>query len=81
MLLENKNAVIFGAGGGIGGAVARAFAREGAEAGKPSNMVPIRKHGENTENRESAAGEGSAQFLEELVRPPRFERGTFSSGG
>jgi NADP-dependent 3-hydroxy acid dehydrogenase YdfG len=31
MLLENKVAVIFGAGGPIGGAVARAFAREGAK--------------------------------------------------
>lgn len=30
MLLENKVAVIYGAGGHIGGAVARAFAREGA---------------------------------------------------
>src|SRR5580693_5162629 len=30
MLLQNKNAVIYGAGGAIGGAVARAFAREGA---------------------------------------------------
>jgi 3-oxoacyl-[acyl-carrier protein] reductase len=30
VLLENKNAVIYGGGGGIGGAVARAFAREGA---------------------------------------------------
>lgn len=29
--LENKTAVIYGAGGGIGGAVARAFAREGAQ--------------------------------------------------
>jgi 3-oxoacyl-[acyl-carrier protein] reductase len=30
MLLENKVAAIYGAGGQIGGAVARAFAREGA---------------------------------------------------
>ena len=30
MLLEGKNAVVYGAGGSIGGAVARAFAREGA---------------------------------------------------
>jgi 3-oxoacyl-[acyl-carrier protein] reductase len=30
MLLEDKNAVIYGGGGAIGGAVARAFAREGA---------------------------------------------------
>ena len=29
-LLDNKTAVIYGAGGAIGGAVARAFAREGA---------------------------------------------------
>ncbi len=31
MLLENKIAVVYGAGGSIGGAVARAFAEEGAE--------------------------------------------------
>ena len=31
MLLQNKNAVIYGGGGAIGGAVARAFAREGAK--------------------------------------------------
>ena len=30
MQLENKNAVVYGAAGAIGGAVARAFAREGA---------------------------------------------------
>ncbi|HEU4946288.1 MAG TPA: SDR family oxidoreductase [Kribbella sp.] len=30
MLLENKNAIIYGAGGAIGGATAKAFAREGA---------------------------------------------------
>ena len=30
MLLDNKNAVIYGGGGSVGGAVARAFAREGA---------------------------------------------------
>jgi 3-oxoacyl-[acyl-carrier protein] reductase len=30
MLLENKNAVLYGGGGAVGGAVARAFAREGA---------------------------------------------------
>jgi 3-oxoacyl-[acyl-carrier protein] reductase len=31
MLLKNRNAVIYGAGGSIGSAVARAFAREGAK--------------------------------------------------
>lgn len=31
MLLENKNAIVYGAAGAIGGAVARAYAREGAK--------------------------------------------------
>jgi 3-oxoacyl-[acyl-carrier protein] reductase len=31
MLLESKNAVVYGAGGAVGGAVARAFARERAK--------------------------------------------------
>jgi NAD(P)-dependent dehydrogenase (short-subunit alcohol dehydrogenase family) len=31
MLLKNKNAIIYGGGGAIGGAVAQAFAREGAK--------------------------------------------------
>jgi NAD(P)-dependent dehydrogenase (short-subunit alcohol dehydrogenase family) len=31
MLLEGKNAVVYGGGGSVGGAVARAFAREGAD--------------------------------------------------
>jgi 3-oxoacyl-[acyl-carrier protein] reductase len=42
MLLEDKNAVIYGAGGAVGGAVARAFAREGAKiflAGR--TMAPL----------------------------------------
>jgi 3-oxoacyl-[acyl-carrier protein] reductase len=30
MLLEDKNAIVYGGGGSVGGAVARAFAREGA---------------------------------------------------
>ena len=30
MLLKNKTAIIYGAGGAVGGAVARVFAREGA---------------------------------------------------
>jgi 3-oxoacyl-[acyl-carrier protein] reductase len=35
VLLEHKNAVIYGAGGSIGGAVARAFGREGARVFLP----------------------------------------------
>lgn len=43
MLLEDKVAVIYGAGGSVGGAVARAFAREGATlflAGR--NLEPVK---------------------------------------
>lgn len=42
MLLENKNAIIYGGGGAIGGGVARAFAREGARvflAGRSRNAL------------------------------------------
>jgi 3-oxoacyl-[acyl-carrier protein] reductase len=42
MLLKNKNAVIYGAGGSLGGAMARAFAKEGANvfvSGR--NMAPL----------------------------------------
>ncbi len=40
MLLENKNAVIYGAGGAIGSAVARAFAREGARVFLTGRRLP-----------------------------------------
>jgi 3-oxoacyl-[acyl-carrier protein] reductase len=42
VLLENRNAVVYGGGGSIGGAVARAFAREGARvflAGRTRSML------------------------------------------
>ncbi len=44
MLLEDKNAVIYGAGGAIGGAVAKDFAREGARvflAGRTSDPLEV----------------------------------------
>ncbi|HSI94395.1 MAG TPA: SDR family NAD(P)-dependent oxidoreductase [Jiangellaceae bacterium] len=44
MLLENKVAVVYGAAGGIGGAVSRAFARKGARvflAGRQAGRVDI----------------------------------------
>ena len=53
MLLEDKNAVIYGAGGSVGGAVARAFAREGAKvflAGR--TLAPL----DNVAEEISAAG-------------------------
>ena len=39
MLLQNKVAVIYGAGGAIGGAVARAFAAEGAQLFNPGREI------------------------------------------
>src|ERR1700743_2336094 len=44
MMLQNKNAIIYGAGGSIGGAIARAFANAGARvflAGR--NRDPLQK--------------------------------------
>jgi NAD(P)-dependent dehydrogenase (short-subunit alcohol dehydrogenase family) len=40
VLLENKNAVIYGGGGVIGGAVAHAFAREGATVHLAGRTLP-----------------------------------------
>ena len=40
MLLRNKNAVIYGGGGAIGGAVARAFAREERRSSSPGALWP-----------------------------------------
>jgi len=46
MLLGNENAIIYGAGGSIGGAVAKEFAREGAS---------VFLTGRNRENLETVA--------------------------
>ena len=57
MLLKDKVAVIYGAGGAIGGAVAGAFAREGARlflSGR--NLAPVRTVAE-----EIAAADGTAE--------------------
>jgi NAD(P)-dependent dehydrogenase (short-subunit alcohol dehydrogenase family) len=57
MLLDNKNAVIYGAGGSIGGAVAKEYAREGARvflAGRTREKL-------ETVAREITAAGGSAE--------------------
>ena len=44
MLLNNKNAVIYGAGGSLGSAIARAFAKEGANLFiSGHNIAPVKK--------------------------------------
>lgn len=40
MLLQNKNAIVYGGGGAVGGAVARAFAREGARVFLAGRHLP-----------------------------------------
>jgi len=60
MLLANKNAVIYGAGGAIGGAVAHAFSREGAKlflAGRTLSKI-------EAVAREIAASGGTAEPAE-----------------
>ena len=64
MLLEDKNAVICGGGGAIGGAVARAFAREGANvflAGRTLTRVE-----EVTEEISAAGGTAEAARVDAL---------------
>ncbi len=48
MMLKNKVAVIYGAGGGIGSAVARAFAREEANFFSPGFTEPRSKRSPRT---------------------------------
>jgi NAD(P)-dependent dehydrogenase (short-subunit alcohol dehydrogenase family) len=60
MILEDKVAVIYGAGGGIGGAVAHAFAREGAKL----FLTGRRREPVETVGRDIVAAGGSAQAAE-----------------
>lgn len=60
MLLHNKNAVIYGAGGAIGSAVARAFANEGAHVFLTGRaLAPVKAIAQ-----EIVAGGGSAEAAE-----------------
>lgn len=66
MLLENKNAIIYGAGGAIGGAVARAFARDGAAvflAGR--TIAPVRAAAEDISARGGTADAARVDALDE----------------
>ena len=62
MLLDNKNAIIYGAGGSIGGAVAKECAREGAS---------VFLTGRKRENLETVAKE-----TQRPVGPPRSPSST-----
>ena len=69
MLLEHKNAVVYGAGGSIGGAVSRAFAREGARvflAGRTRATLETVAEGVRTADLGGHAG--SREFTDEVIR-------------
>jgi len=78
MLLENKNAVIYGAGGAIGGAVARAFAREGAKVFLVGRtLAPLDAVAHDISSKGGAAetaqvdafdGEAVDKYLDEIVK-------------
>ena len=64
MLLQNKSAVIYGAGGAVGGAIARAFAREGAKvflAGR--RLAPVEEVAREISD---AGGTASAALVDAL---------------
>lgn len=64
MLLENRNAVIYGAGGAVGGAVAHAFAREGARVFLAGRTLPRVKA--VAEEISSAGGKAEAAQVDAL---------------
>ena len=78
MLLENKVAVVYGAGGSIGGAVARAFGREGARVfltGRTKEKLDkvaeeIRSNGSSVETAFVDALDEQAvdQYVDEVVK-------------
>jgi NAD(P)-dependent dehydrogenase (short-subunit alcohol dehydrogenase family) len=66
MMLKDKVAVIYGAGGAIGGAVARAFAREGAKlflTGR--NLAPVEVVAEEVVSTGGSAGAAEVDALDE----------------
>jgi 3-oxoacyl-[acyl-carrier protein] reductase len=78
MLLDNKVAAIYGAGGSIGGAVARAFAREGAhvflsgrtQASLDKVVTEIRSNGGAAEAAivDALAGQSVDKFVDEVIK-------------
>src|SRR6187431_1801935 len=66
MILKGKNAVIYGAGGDIGGALARAFAREGAKlflSGR--NLGPVKALAAEIHGRGGVAEAAQVDALDE----------------
>ena len=79
MLLENKNAIIYGGGGAIGGGVAQTFAREGARvflAGRTRESLSREKLASVNSNLEmdDAAYQGLLDSLDQMRMTHRSPR-------
>jgi 3-oxoacyl-[acyl-carrier protein] reductase len=75
MLLEGRNAVIYGGGGAVGGAVARAFAREGAKvhlAGR--TLAPLERVAEQVRAAGGAAEVAQVDALDEAAVDAHADR-------
>src|SRR5215204_5783971 len=82
MLLENKNAVVYGAGGAIGGAVARAYAREGARvflAGR--TLVTLEEVAEDIRSAGGEAETAQVDALDETAVDEHADAVAASAGG
>jgi 3-oxoacyl-[acyl-carrier protein] reductase len=82
MLLDNKNAVIYGAGGAIGGAVARACAREGASvflAGR--TLAPLEAVAENIHAAGGVAETAQVDALDEQAVEKHADAVVEKTGG
>ena len=82
MLLENKNAVIYGGGGSIGGAVGRAFAREGAKvhlAGR--TLESLERVAEEIRSAGGAAETAQVDALDETAIDEHAQAIAASAGG
>jgi 3-oxoacyl-[acyl-carrier protein] reductase len=82
MLLENKNAVIYGGGGSIGGAVARAFAREGANVFLVGRtLATIEKVAEDIRSAGGVAETAQVDALDETAVDEHADAVAASAGG
>ena len=82
MLLEDKNAVIYGGGGSIGGAVGRAFAREGARgflAGR--TLTRLEKVAEEVRSTGGIAETARVDALDEKAVDEHADAVAASAGG
>jgi 3-oxoacyl-[acyl-carrier protein] reductase len=82
MLLQGKNAVIYGGGGAIGGAVARAFAREGARvhlAGR--TLPPLQRVAEQVRAAGGVAETAQVDALDERAVDEHADAVAASAGG